>query len=102
MSDIPSFTAVVTRSGLSLSLRPVTRDDGHLLRDFFDKVTPEDLRFCFLTAILRVSDDQIASMNGVDHKQKEALQVFVDDGEFGRSHTLTPVTHAHLCCRLPL
>src|SRR3546814_7250652 len=80
MSDIPSFTEVVTRSGLSLSLRPVTRDDGPLLRDFFDKVTPEDLRFRFLTAMLRVSDDQIASMIDVDHKQTEAFLAFVDDG----------------------
>ncbi|MCF8706298.1 MAG: GNAT family N-acetyltransferase [Sphingobium sp. 32-64-5] len=80
MSDIPSFTEVVTRSGLSLSLRPVTRDDGPLLRDFFDKVTLEDLRFRFLTAMLRVSDDQIASMIDVDHKQTEDFLAFVDDG----------------------
>src|SRR3546814_10007928 len=80
MSDIPSFTEVVTRSGLSLSLRPVTRDDGPLLRDFFDKVTPEDLRFRFLTAMLRVSDDQIAAMIDVDHKQTEDFLAFVDDG----------------------
>src|SRR3546814_15160788 len=80
MSDIPSFTEVVTRSGLSLSLRPVTRDDGPLLRDFFDKVTPEDLRFRFLTAMLRVSDDQIASMIDVDHKQTEAFLAFVHAG----------------------
>src|SRR3546814_19099541 len=80
MSDIPSFTEVVTRSGLSLSLRPVTRDDGPLLRDFFDKVTPEDLRFRFLTAMLRVFADQIASMIDVDHKQTEAFLAFVDDG----------------------
>src|SRR3546814_17197136 len=81
MSDIPSFTEVVTRSGLSLSLRPVTRDDGPLLRDFFDKVTPEDLRFRFLTAMLRVSDDQIASMIAVDHKQTEDFLAFVDRSE---------------------
>src|SRR3546814_6786278 len=76
----PALTEVVTRSGLSLSLRPVTRDDGPLLRDFFDKVTPEDLRFRFLTAMLRVSDDQIASMIDVDHKQTEDFLAFVDDG----------------------
>ena len=61
-------------------MRPVTRDDGPLLRDFFDKVTLEDLRFRFLTAMLRVSDDQIASMIDVDHKQTEDFLAFVDDG----------------------
>ena len=80
MSDIASFTEVVTRSGLSLSLRPVTRDDGPLLRDFFDRVTPEDLRFRFLTAMLKVSDDQIASMIDVDHKQTEDFLAFADNG----------------------
>lgn len=80
MSNITSFTDVVTQSGLRLSLRSVTHDDGPLLRDFFDKVTPEDLRFRFLTAMLRVSDEQIAAMIDVDHKQTEDFLAFVDDG----------------------
>ena len=80
MSGIASSTEVVTRSGLRLSVRPVARDDGPVLKDFFGRVTPEDLRFRFLTAMLEVSDDRIAAMVDVDHKQTEDLLAFVDDG----------------------
>src|SRR6218665_2922142 len=80
MSDIPSLTQVVTRSGLGLSIRRVTPDDRALLKDFFDGVSPEDLRFRFLTAMLKVSDEQIAIMVDVDHKQTEDFLAFIDDG----------------------
>lgn len=80
MSDRAFFTEATTRSGLSLSLRPVMSDDGPLLRDLFDRVTPEDLRFRFLTAMLKVSADQIAAMIDVDHKQTEDILAFADDG----------------------
>lgn len=80
MSDATSFTEVLTRSGLNLSVRPVRRDDAPLLKDFFAGVTPEDLRFRFLTAMLKVSDEQIAMMVDVDHKQTEDFLAFIDDG----------------------
>lgn len=80
MSNASSFIELVTRSGLELSVRPVDRDDGALLKDFFESVTPEDLRFRFLTAMLRVSDEQIAIMVDVDHKQTEDFLAFGDDG----------------------
>lgn len=80
MSIAPSFSEVVTQSGLGLSIRPVRADDGPLLKDFFDRVAPEDLRFRFLTAMLHVSDDRIAMMVDVDHKQTEDFLAFIDDG----------------------
>lgn len=80
MSNVSSFTELVTHSGLSLSVRPVSRGDGALLKDFFDGVSSEDLRFRFLTAMLKVSDEQIAIMVDVDHKQTEDFLAFVDDG----------------------
>lgn len=80
MSNATPFTELVTQSGLQLSIRPVSRDDGALLKNFFDGVTPEDLRFRFLTAMLKVSDEQIAIMVDVDHKQTEDFLAFVDDG----------------------
>jgi GNAT superfamily N-acetyltransferase len=70
----------MTRSGLSLSVRPVRRDDGPLLKGFFDGVTPEDHRFRFLTSMPKVSDEQIAIMLDVDHKQSEDFLAFAPDG----------------------
>lgn len=80
MSNVSSFTELVTHSGLGLSVRPVDRGDGALLKDFFEEVSSEDLRFRFLTAMLKVSDEQIAIMVDVDHKQTEDFLAFVDDG----------------------
>jgi GNAT superfamily N-acetyltransferase len=80
MPDATTSTKLITRSGLSLSLRPVGRDDGPLLKDLFDNVTREDLRFRFLTGVLKVSDDQIATMLDVDHKLTEDFLAFSDDG----------------------
>ncbi|EPR11335.1 hypothetical protein M527_04440 [Sphingobium indicum IP26] len=68
-----------TRSGLSLQVRPVSSDDGNLLKAFFSKVTTDDLRFRFLSGINEVSDDQIAMMTNVDHKQTEDFLAFTDD-----------------------
>lgn len=80
MSEITSFTEVMARSGLRISIRRVTRDDRALLKDFFEGVSLEDLRFRFLTAMLKVSDEQIAIMVDVDHKQTEDFLAFIDDG----------------------
>lgn len=80
MSNATPFTELTTRSGLRLSVRPVSRDDAALLKTFFDGVTPEDLRFRFLTAMLKVSDEQIATMVDVDHKQTEDFLAFAEDG----------------------
>lgn len=78
MANSEEFTELLTNSGLKLSVRPVRKEDGPRLRDFFAKVTPEDLRFRFLTGLLEVSDDQIAAMVDVDHKQTEDFLAFVD------------------------
>jgi ribosomal protein S18 acetylase RimI-like enzyme len=80
MPDATSIIELSTRSGLTLSVRPVERSDGPLLRELFDHVTPEDLRFRFLTGMLKVSDEQIASMVDVDHKQTEDFLAFASDG----------------------
>jgi len=78
MADIRSDTGLTTRSGLQLEVRPVRADDGPLLRDFFAKVATDDLRFRFLSGVNSVSDDQIARMVDVDHKQTEDFLAFAD------------------------
>lgn len=80
MSDTTTIARVTTRSGLGLSIRPVASDDGPLLKQFFDQVSQEDLRFRFLSAMHRISDEQIANMLAVDHKLTEDFLAFTDDG----------------------
>jgi GNAT superfamily N-acetyltransferase len=69
-----------TRSGLEIFVRPVRADDAEALKQFFAGVSPEDLRFRFLTGLLHVSDEQIGAMVDVDHKQTEDLLAFLADG----------------------
>ena len=76
----PTYTEVITRFGLGLKIRPVQPDDGPLLKAFFENVTQDDLRFRFLTAMLHVSDERIAAMVDVDHKETEDFLAFIDDG----------------------
>lgn len=71
-------TQRTTRSGLALEVRPVRHDDGPLLRAFFAGVATDDLRFRFLSGVNSVSDDQIAQMIEVDHKQTEDFLAFAD------------------------
>ncbi|WP_245896605.1 GNAT family N-acetyltransferase [Sphingomonas fennica] len=71
-------TRLKTRSGLELEIRPVRRDDGPLLREFFAGVATDDLRFRFLSGVNSVSDDQIAQMVDVDHKQTEDFLALAD------------------------
>lgn len=78
MAESVSTTQMTTRSGLELDVRPVRKDDTSLLREFFAGVAPDDLRFRFLSGVNRVSDDQIAQMVDVDHKDTEDFLAFTD------------------------
>lgn len=72
------MTQLQTRDGLSLTVRAVRKGDADLLREFFAQVATEDLRFRFLSGVNVVSDDQIAEMIDVDHKQTEDFLAFAD------------------------
>ncbi len=79
MTDTTPTSHLKTRSGLELEVRPVRKDDAAILRDFFSGVATDDLRFRFLSGVNRVSDDQIADMIDVDHKQTEDFLAFAGD-----------------------
>lgn len=68
--------ALTTRSGLVLEVRPVHADDAFLLAKFFEHVSPDDLRFRFLSAMPHPSAEQIAAMVEVDHWGSEHLLAF--------------------------
>jgi acetyltransferase len=58
---VTSQTAL-TRGGIALAIRPTHPDDGPRLRQLFDELTPEDLRFRFLASVAHVDADRIAPM----------------------------------------
>lgn len=72
---------LATRGGLVLKLRPVASADAQLVASFFAHLSPEDLRFRFLSGQDRLSESQLAMMIGVDHRHSEHLLAF--EGESG-------------------
>lgn len=67
-----------TRMGLRFSVRPAQPSDEDALAEFFTHVTPEDLRFRFLTGMKQVSHERLAEMTSIDHHQTENFLAFVD------------------------
>lgn len=71
---------LVTREGVRLHVRPAGGDDEPLLAGFFAGVTPEDLRFRFLTGMRQVGHDQLVAMIRANDDRTESLIAFADDG----------------------
>ncbi len=69
---------IVTRSGFQFDVRPARPDDQPALAEFFTHVTPEDMRFRFLTGLREVGRDRLAAMTNVDHHQTENFLGFVN------------------------
>lgn len=68
-----------TRSGLRLSVRPVTAADEPALAAFFDAVSDEDRRFRFFAASEHVSHEQLEPLLQADHFSSESFLAF-DEG----------------------
>ncbi|WP_448663011.1 GNAT family N-acetyltransferase [Sphingomonas sp. CJ20] len=64
-----------TRSGFACRVRPVTPADQAALAEFFTHVTPDDLRFRFLTGIREVGAARIAEMTRAGSQQKQDFVV---------------------------
>ncbi len=69
-----------TRTGFQFHVRPVGPGDEAALSDFFTHVTPDDLRFRFLSSVNVVSHGLLSRMIDVDHRQKENFLAFDTDG----------------------
>jgi len=67
---------LVAHSGFTFHVRPVRPDDVEAMGAFFARVTPEDLRFRFLTSMKEVGEDRLRSMTSVDHRQTESFVAF--------------------------
>lgn len=81
MSDTHHPHRIVTRSGCLFSVRPVKPEDEPALAAFFTHVTPDDLRFRFLTGIKNVGAAQLKALTNVDHSRTENFIALVDDGK---------------------
>jgi N-acetylglutamate synthase-like GNAT family acetyltransferase len=80
MTTFDQSTRIITRSGFLFDVRSARPDDEAALAQFFTHVTPEDMRFRFLTGLREVGHDRLAAMTNVDHRQTENFLAFVDDG----------------------
>ena len=69
-------TDLTTHTGLTFLVRPARPDDEAALHDFFENVTPEDLRFRFLSTVKEVGHDRLVAMTRVDHRQNESFLAF--------------------------
>lgn len=67
------------RGGYRFHVRPAAPSDEAALADFFTHVTPEDLRFRFLSAIHKVGHDQLEALVNVDHRRTENFLAFDPD-----------------------
>lgn len=72
-------TTLVTQAGLRFFVRPVRADDEPLLADFFTHVSPEDLRFRFLTGLNIVDHDRLTMMTRVDYRRTISFLAFAED-----------------------
>ncbi|MGN6376570.1 MAG: bifunctional acetate--CoA ligase family protein/GNAT family N-acetyltransferase [Sphingomonas sp.] len=68
-----------TRSGLVIHVRPVAPTDAEALAGFFRHVTPEDIRYRFLSAIREVGPDRIAAMTQIDYRRTMTFLAFAGD-----------------------
>jgi N-acetylglutamate synthase-like GNAT family acetyltransferase len=70
---------LTTRTGFCFSVRPAQAADEAALGAFFAHVTPEDMRFRFLTGLQTVGHERLVAMTNIDHRQTENFLAFVDD-----------------------
>jgi N-acetylglutamate synthase-like GNAT family acetyltransferase len=70
---------LVAQSGYRFHVRPAAPADEDALAEFFSHVGKEDLRFRFLTAVQKVSHDQLKALVMVDHTRTENF-LAIDSG----------------------
>lgn len=74
----PQSETFTTRTGFEFTVRPAQPADEAALGTFFAHVTPDDMRFRFLTGLKTVGHDRLVAMTTIDHRQTENFLAFVD------------------------
>lgn len=64
---------LTTHSGFTFFVRIARPDDLAALQEFFEHVTPEDMRFRFLTSVKTVGPERLAQMTNADHRETESF-----------------------------
>lgn len=78
---IEEWSAVLTtRTGLKLYVRPASPDDAMAMRLLFAELTPDDLRFRFLSPLKQPCASLLDMLVDLDHVRSEDYLVFVDVG----------------------
>lgn len=72
--------AFTTHTGFKFQVRPARPADEAALGEFFARVTPEDLRFRFLSSVKQVGHERLVAMTEVDHRQTESFMAFEQEG----------------------
>lgn len=63
--------AIITRSGCMFRVRPAHADDEAALAEFFKHVTPEDMRFRFLTGVKEVESMELRENHAAIELERE-------------------------------
>lgn len=79
MTDTMS-TDLTTRTGFRFHVRTTTPDDETLVGAFFHHVTPEDVRFRFLSGMKEVSHERLADMTRSTNAQTTNFLALAEDG----------------------
>ncbi|MGW8135471.1 N-acetyltransferase family protein [Sphingomonas zeae] len=80
MMTLDDTEMLVTRHGVQLHVRPARDEDEPALATFFANVSPQDLRFRFLTSVRAVSHERLSGMIQANDATSESLVAFGNDG----------------------
>ena len=72
---------LITRGGVVMGVRPVLPTDGKILEALFERLSPSDLHFRFLSSMRHVDQARIASMVNVDYDRTITFLAFDGTGE---------------------
>jgi len=77
---VPQWSGeLVTRTGFRFLARPAVPADEEALGEFFAVVSPDDLRFRFLSSVRNLPPGQLIAMTDFDHRTTENFLAFDDD-----------------------
>lgn len=72
------LTGTYTAKGMTFTIRPIRPEDAAAHGDFFRRLTPEDIRYRFFSAMRELSPEQMARLTQIDYEREMAF-VAVND-----------------------
>ena len=78
-TSVAEQTELGTWTGFVFEVRPAEPADAPLVVDLLARLTPEDRRFSFLSAVTRVDHDMLERLTKVDHERSEDFLAFDGD-----------------------